>query len=371
MRIAAFNVENLFARPKVMGHDWTVGAATLAAYAELNDLFQREAYDDGTKKRMIQLLDQLNILRDDNSEFVRLRKIRGRLLYRPRNKPVEVVADGRASWIGWIELKTQAVDELAMRHTAMVIRDVDADVLGVVEAESRTTLSMFASSLLEEVDATPYAEVMLVDGNDERGIDVGVMTASRYPIEEIRSHVYDTDSEGIVFSRDCCEYHLRLPGDDRLVVLVNHFKSKGYGSADDPIGEKRRTRQAKRVATIYRSLRREGIRHVAVLGDLNDSPDSAALAPLLDGTNLRDISERTDFKWGERRGTFGSGNEKSKFDYVLLSPALYDAATGGGVFRKGVWHGPRTQNPWEIYPTMTREEHAASDHAAIYADIDL
>jgi hypothetical protein len=41
------------------------------------------------------------------------------------------------------------------------------------------------------------------------------------------------------------------------------------------------------------------------------------------------------------------------------------------VFRKGVWHGPRTEDPWEMYETLTAEVHAASDHAAVYADIDL
>ncbi len=59
-----------------------------------------------------------------------------------------------------------------------------------------------------------------------------------------------------------------------------------------------------------------------------------------------------------------------KIDYVLLSPELFTKATGGGVFRKGIWRGSRTRDPWEIYDTMTAEHHAASDHGAIYADID-
>jgi len=46
-------------------------------------------------------------------------------------------------------------------------------------------------------------------------------------------------------------------------------------------------------------------------------------------------------------------------------------ATGGAVFRKGVWHGPKTKNPWPIYDTLTAEVHAASDHAAIYADLEF
>lgn len=51
-----------------------------------------------------------------------------------------MVAPGRAAWIGWVELKTEQVDELAMKHTAMVIRDVAADVLGVVETHNRPVL---------------------------------------------------------------------------------------------------------------------------------------------------------------------------------------------------------------------------------------
>ena len=47
-------------------------------------------------------------------------------------------------------------------------------------------------------------------------------------------------------------------------------------------------------------------------------------------------------------------------------------STGGAVFRKGVWG--ENKNPpqkWEIYPTITKPVEAASDHAAIYADLDL
>ena len=38
--------------------------------------------------------------------------------------------------------------------------------------------------------------------------------------------------------------------------------------------------------------------------------------------------------------------------------------------RKGVWRGPRTRDKWDVYDTLTSEVEAASDHAAIYADID-
>ena len=175
-----------------------------------------------------------------------------------------------------------------------------------------------------------------------------------------------------MFSRDCAEYHLTTPGGHELVVLVNHFKSKGYSTPGRPPGcaaggvaRRRGWRRSSRrcLAT--------GHENVAVVGDLNDSPDSAALAPLLRDTDLRDISEHPDFEWGTRRGTFGGGNEDDKIDYVLLSPALFARATGGGVFRKGVYRGPRTREPWDVYDTLVDEVDQASDHAAIYADLDL
>ena len=84
-----------------------------------------------------------------------------------------MVADGRPDWVGWLELKTQAVTELAVRHTAQVVHDVGADVLGVVEAESRIALQRFNVDLLRPISDRIYGHIMLIDGNDERGIDVG------------------------------------------------------------------------------------------------------------------------------------------------------------------------------------------------------
>jgi endonuclease/exonuclease/phosphatase family metal-dependent hydrolase len=372
MRIASYNVENLFDRPRVLKREsWSEGRPVLAAYARLTEVLQHDPYTEEDKAAILEALAELRLLRSDESRFVRLRRIRGALLRRRRNGDIIVVARGRSSWIGWVELITEHVDQLAMRHTAMVIRDVGADVLGVIEAESRPLLAMFSAAMLTKVGGVPYETVMLVNGNDPRGIDVGLMCRPEYPIVNIRSHVYDRDAEGVVFSRDCCEYHLLTPSGEPLVVLVNHLKSKGYGSASDPIGNRRRQRQAVRIGEIYRDLLREGVRYVAVVGDLNDHPISDSLAPVLIDTTLRDISEHPGFESGTRLGTFRGGNLKDKIDYVLLSPDLFARATGGGIFRKGVHRGPRTRDAWEVYPTLTAPVHEASDHAAIYADLDL
>ena len=371
VRIASFNVENLFQRARALDlGSWTAGRPILEAHAQLNTLFAEAVYTPARKQRILDLLDQLGLLHADLAEFAILRVIRGQLVVRHRDGTVEVVADGRADWVGWVDLTREPADELALRHTAMVVRDVAADVLGVVEAEDRTTLQRFNEQLLRDVGGTPYEQVMLVDGNDDRGIDVGIFVRAPLVIEHIRTHVFDVDDDGVVFSRDCCEYHLTGPGGP-LVVLVNHFKSKGYSEPGDRLGAGRRRRQAVRVAEIYRGLRAAGADRIAIVGDFNDSMDSAPLAPLLQDTDARDISAHPTFEPGPRQGTFQGGNEASKFDDVLLSPDLFGVATGGAIFRKGVWHGPRTANPWEIYETLTAEVHAASDHAAIYADVEV
>ena len=215
---------------------------------------------------------------------------------------------------------------------------------------------------------------MVIDGNDDRGIDVGILSKAAYPLRGIRSHVDDLAPTGRrIFSRACPEYTFAFPEGSALAglsltVLVNHFKSKGYGRPAD--NNALRQLQAERIAEIYRQLRSDGVEFVAVAvaGDLNDTPDSEPLAPLLADTDLRDGVEVAGFDDGGRPGTYANGTAGNKIDYVLLSPALFNRATSGAIFRKGVWGG-KHGTLFEHFPTMTSPVHAAPDHAAIYVDI--
>jgi endonuclease/exonuclease/phosphatase family metal-dependent hydrolase len=211
---------------------------------------------------------------------------------------------------------------------------------------------------------------MLVDGNDDRGIDVGVLTRDQHPIQQIRSHVDDRSQHGAgepIFSRDCAEYEITVDNGDPLLLLVNHFKSKGYGA--QRTSDAKRLAQAQRVRDIYKERRAEGHRRIAVTGDLNDTPTSAQLAPLITETDLRDASQIAGFDFGPRQGTFGTSNDK--IDYLLLSPELLATATAGGILRSGVWRGPRVKNPWPMYSSISRPDEAASDHAAIWVDLNI
>src|SRR5262245_25937335 len=68
--------------------------------------------------------------------------------------------------------------------TARGIQDVNADVLAVLQAEDRLALTRFNEQLLEPVDRA-YAGILLTDGNDQRGMDVGILRRPPFWIESM------------------------------------------------------------------------------------------------------------------------------------------------------------------------------------------
>lgn len=384
MKIASFNLENLFDRAKALNHDswtgktstdetrWKDGKTILTAYAELNAVLRKRTYTAADKKRIVALLGTLGLQKRDDNAFVILRQNKGKLLARPRGKPVEIVASGAGDWVGWLDLKREAVDEVATQNTARVVQALNADILAVVEAEDRTALTRFNQQVLagKDVGAKPYEHVMLVDGNDERGIDVGLFTKADHPIVSIHSHVDDKDNGGSrIFSRDCAQYEIATPSGESLLLLINHFKSKGFGGQAQ--SDARRAAQAKRVREIYESLKQNGAKHIAIVGDFNDTPGSTPLKALFDGgSDLKDVSAHANYQSDGRIGTFGNGTPSNKIDYILLSAALFQRVTSAGVFRDGVWGG-KNGALFPHFPTITKASEAASDHAAIWAVLNL
>lgn len=365
MKIASYNVENLFERAVALSAsaDATAAEATIAAQGEINVLLRKAIYDDPVRARILELLTQLGLRDSDaGSPLVILRQNRGQLVRRHQDGTVEVVAGGRGDWLGWVELKTEAVNETSTQNTARVIKEVDADILGVVEAETRHSLRDFSRVLLRQVGGQPYEESMLIEGNDDRGINVGLIAKEGFDVDNIDTHIFDlVKVNEPIFSRDCPEYLVRGKTGTEVLVLVNHFKSKRGG------GDARRLRQATRVKEIVNQRLAEQP-NLVVLGDFNDTPDSANLAPLLTGTPLKDISTHAGFDDGGFPGTFGAQGASNRIDYILLSPSLFDNVTAGGILRRGVFSA---SDQWPMFDTVTKKSEQASDHAAIWAEITL
>jgi len=100
----------------------------------------------------LELIEQLELNEREEGPLAFIRRIRGTLLRRPRDGDPEVVAGGKADWVGWAELKTAPVDEIALLNTGRVIRDVDAHILAVIEAEDQLALKTFDRFVLDRAN---------------------------------------------------------------------------------------------------------------------------------------------------------------------------------------------------------------------------
>lgn len=122
---------------------------------------------------------------------------------------------------------------------------------------------------------------------------------------------------------------------------------------------------------IYDERINDGHDHVAVIGDLNEVPDESPMDPLIrDGSTLTDIMTHPKFKGDGRPGTHGNGTKSSKLDYILMSPKLSKKVLSGGIERRGVWGG-ENGSLFPHLPTIKKSVDAASDHAALWVEVDI
>lgn len=369
LRIASYNVQNLFARPAALGADNS--SEVLREGAELAALLDHASYDGPVGERILKLVRKYSLhRRDAEHPWFELNEIRGGLLAQKDGRLFGLRAKGNADWVGWLQWKQAPVEELGVRNTARVIGELRADVLALTEVESRPTLQHFNQGAIAEF-LPPYPYQMCIDGNDARGIDVAML--SRLPLVSMRTHIFDsftaprTGLPHAIFARDCPEYELALPNGQSLWLLVNHFKSQGPGRPSDPAPEDEWRRvQAERVAAILDrfDLQKDW---VVVAGDLNEDPARGNLAALLDKPGLTDVLT-TEFAPAET-WTHRFRDERSRLDYLLVSQPLRTRLKATGIERRGIFSPSGRQD--ERFPEVTDRATQASDHAGIWAEFDL
>src|SRR5215212_883023 len=193
MKLASFNLENLFQRPAFMNLPSNdQGQQILKDYYQLSDLIQKKNYTSDDRNLIVQLMRKYPGLasKDNNNDFIRLNEVRGHLMNASHSA---VQAHGRDEWIGWFELYPSEIKATAIENTARVINAVNSDVLCIVEVENRVAINKFNENVIPQVGGEKYKHTMVRDGNDGRGIDVGIMTRSPFEIDSIDTHVDDSD----------------------------------------------------------------------------------------------------------------------------------------------------------------------------------
>ncbi len=282
----------------------------------LNNLFSRWNFQAEVPKGT--RLEQ--VIEFDSGDQRRLRTFKGRVVSSKDSADTEAIADR--------------------------IKAMDVDVLAVQEAENIEALRTFNRESLGGM----YPNVILVEGNDPRLIDVGYL--SRFPIGQVVSHQTEPDPERPfkpVFGRDLLRVDVLAPNRDRrlLTVFNSHLKSNfidklEHRSADAQAAQRvrnneRRRRQAAATKTIIEAETRPNSKYV-VLGDMNDDPDSEFLAPLVQSNlklvdALAQVAETRPSKdeslgpqpgprWTSRFKPSGKPPEHRLFDQIWVSPSL-------------------------------------------------
>jgi hypothetical protein len=253
------------------------------------------------------------------------------------------------------------------------IQTMDLDVIAVQEVEDIEALRDFNREFLGGL----YANAVLVEGNDPRFIDVGVLSKADFPIGAVTSwqhRVHPQDPSRRVFSRDLLEVEILDRRRTRRLFTVynNHLKSQFVMPGDDPAvatpaANLQRTRQAEVVARIVEERMRPDSRFL-VLGDMNDTPESqplqALFTPALRLVNgLADPEETRPAKadqpppaseaWTHRFKEGGLPARYELFDQIWLSPSLAGRQTGAFIERR------------------TRHGGDGSDHDPAWVVVDL
>lgn len=266
----------------------------------------------------------------------------------------------------------KAKDEAGTLTIAERIQRINVDVLAVQEVEDVDTLRQFNREHL----AQPYPHALLVEGNDPRLIDIGLL--SRFPIGAYTSWQCATHPavpEELAFGRDFIEVQiLNSQRTDTLFTLFNtHLKSNYVPFNEDPAAghaaaNDRRRRQAETMVRIIKARTRPDSRYV-IVGDMNDRPDSQFLQCFTQDAALQltnglaapqetrppkaDDHMPVSAAWTHRFKAAGQPASYELYDQVWLSPALAQR-------QRGAWIDRRTKHSGD-----------GSDHDPAWVELDI
>ncbi len=190
-----------------------------------------------------------------------------------------------------------------LKVMATVVDAMNADVLGVQEVENRRILQQFNRCL-----TNPYPYVELLEGNDPRGIDVGLL--SRFPIIRATSHRLRDIGSGRHFSRDFPIFRVQVNEDSAIDFGVVHLKSKRGAKAKS---DAQRKAEATAIASIVAAGQTRSLRTpFVVMGDFNDFPVADTLSPLF---NV--MTDAMSVLPAEQRVSYVYKNKGQQIDLVM------------------------------------------------------
>jgi hypothetical protein len=293
----------------------------------------------------------------------------------------------------WQSLSHASVPNKSLLKTQWLadsLLDLDSDFILLNEIGGPESLEHFNKLFLGD-KYIPY----LVEGNSDRGIDVGYLVKKTLPVTcelishknrplgFLYAHEYDPQLELVetekakrshYFSRDCAELRVFRQGESKpaLIFLLVHLKSKLDPEGIDSEGRERRAAEARTLAEIYREVRKSFSVPVIVGGDFNGNArhdgTSVEFQALRD-TDLLNTCEVMALPMDQACTQIQfqrSGNHQYlQIDYLLIPPELKEALLPdqSGVYR----YKSDLKVALPLPVTLDQRLAMPSDHYPVYA----
>lgn len=370
MKIATFNIENLFHRHSDLV-DMESEIKSEIWRDEFESLFLKERRTIVDYNRMRELANLLGFHKAPYEPYLSMQNINGNLHVKSSMKIMETKASYLTDWNGWAKLKSVPISKKAIINKAKVILEVNPDIVLLQQVENRESLIQFHESFFKENQESTYEEIMHLQGNDGMGLGMGILLKEGYHIKSVKSFSNERDARGrLLFNTDFQQYKIKTPENGTLYLLCCQL-------ADENKSDTLRKKQAKKVAEIYKELLSKGQKNIIVAGTLNAPSYADSISPIME-SGATDIVKHNSFNVMTdsgadasyfRMGAYRIGVNIKQKDYLLVSPTLFDKVKDCGMNRKAMW--PLKKPEWEIYSTVVNEKDAASDHPLLWANIKL
>ncbi len=283
---------------------------------------------------------------------------------------------------------SKRMSEIKIDHTAEVICELDADILGLQEIENDQAFAALIKRLKRVGCGYRYSAITA-----KKGSSIQVALLSRFPITKKK----DLEVSVSPRVRNILEAEVDIDGKP-LTLFVNHWKSKsrkGY--------ESKRIQYAKRLRKRILSL--PANKEYLILGDLNsnynayltlkkrldDSNGITGIADILQTVHNKELIDKSDILKAEKGTHYNTWQElpykerwshkfygnRSTLDHILLPATLFDGKNidyinhSFKVFRSPTLFTKKGYiNSWQ----MKGSKHTGkgySDHLPVYAYFDL
>jgi endonuclease/exonuclease/phosphatase family metal-dependent hydrolase len=276
--------------------------------------------------------------------------------------------------------------------TAQAIRETDADIVCMQEVDNKEVLDDFNDMYLKRAAGIHYGWRRVIEGNDRRGIDVGVMSIKRIDVTSHQHHTFDEfelynddlRDYGIspgdpIFRRDCLEVKYKVDDEKYLYLFVCHLKSMSGGRDKTKCVREAETKAVRRI--IEDKFPNPDTEDWLILGDMNDythvkgvANNTHSLGEFSRGGFAQDL---VGFMAKEDRWThyWSSENQQRQLDYIWASPAIIAKNTNPKpkvkIIRGGMPHRVPDLEKVVRFPRVGFDRPKASDHCPVVAEFKV